>query len=388
MLTVNRSTKRIICWETNSVFRALSADAFTKEGLNISGLIFDELHAQKNRSLWDTLAYGGASRRQPLRVSITTAGFDRDTICWEQHEYAGKVLDGSIDDPSFFAYVSAAGPEDNWKSLGVWKKANPSFGITIKADQFEEDCRKAQDSPAKENSFRRYRLNQWTEQETRLISMDAWNRCNAAVDPDDIRRKPCIAGLDLGVNRDLTALLLVFTVGDKHLWLPRFWMPEDNVGERQRKDGVDYARWVHDGLITTTPGNRTDYNFIRKAINDLGSEYLIQEIAFDPYNATQLCNDLMDDGFQMVEFRQGFLSMSPATKATLELISAQRIAHGGHPILKWMAANVAAKQDPAGNIKPVKPDPKSGKRIDGIVAGIMAEGRLIQNPDRGNSYDP
>jgi len=387
LLTVNRSTKRVICWETQSYYKALSAEAPTKEGLNIHGLIFDELHAQKTRTLWDTLTYGGAARRQPLLIAITTAGYDRDSICFEQYEYAGKVLAGTIEDDSFFGYIAEAGKDDDWTDEATWRKANPSYAITIKADQFAEDCRQAKESPAKENAFRRYRLNQWTEQETRWLTMEAWDRCNAAVDEEDVRGCECVAGLDLGISRDLTALVLVFVKGERHLWMPFLWMPEENVGERERKDRVPYRDWVRRGLIETTPGNRTDYDCIRRRLNELGGQYRIREIAFDPYNATQLCNNLMDDGFSMVEFRQGFLSMSPAAKATEELVLAGRIAHGGHPVLRWMASNAVVKTDPAGNIKPCKPDPNSGKRIDALVAGIMAEGRMIENPQTQSIYE-
>ena len=176
-LSVIRSTKRIVYRRTKSFFRALSADVPAKEGLNAHAVLIDELHAQQSRDLWDTLRYAGASRRQPLHLSITTAGFDKHSICWEQHAYAEQVLAGVIHDSSFFAYIAAASPGDDWTDLEVWKKANPSFGITVNADQFAEDCREAKESPAKENSFRRYRLNQWTEQDVRWLALDKWDAC-------------------------------------------------------------------------------------------------------------------------------------------------------------------------------------------------------------------
>jgi len=171
-LQVVRSTKRIVDHRSRSYYKALSADVPAKEGLNAHAILIDELHAQRNRDLWDTLRYAGASRRQPLHLAITTAGYDRHSICWEQHDYAKKVQDGTIQDLAFFSYICAAESDDDWTAPEVWRKANPSFGITLSAEQFAEDCQEAQQSPAKENSFRRYRLNQWTEQDVRWLSLE------------------------------------------------------------------------------------------------------------------------------------------------------------------------------------------------------------------------
>ena len=209
-----------------------------KEGLNAHAVLIDELHAQKTRQLWDTLRYAGASRRQPLQLAITTAGYDRHSICWEQHDYAMKVLDGTIEDSSFFAYIAAAGQEDDWTDPEVWRKANPSFGITIDAGQFAEDCREAQESPAKENSFRRYRLNQWTEQEVRWLKMEKWDACDD--DPGSLEGQECYAGLDLSSTTDITALVLVFPEEGRFKVLPFFWIPEEGARQRERRDRVPY----------------------------------------------------------------------------------------------------------------------------------------------------
>jgi len=382
-LGVVRSTKRITFLKTRSFYKALSADVPAKEGLNASAVLIDELHAQKTRELWDTLRYAGASREQPLHLSVTTAGFDRFSICWEQHEYARQVLDGTIQDGAFFAYISAAAPEDDWTDPEVWRAANPSFGITLAADQFAEDCREAQESPAKENSFRRYRLNQWTEQDVRWINMEKWDACEGA--PVNLEKCVCWAGLDLSSTQDITALVLVFRDENHYSAIPFFWVPEEGARQRARRDRVPYTDWIDDGYITATPGEVIDYERIRAKINELGKQYQILEIAVDRWNATQLATQLTDDGFEMVAFGQGYASMNWPTKKLEEVMLAQRLSHGGHPVLRWMAGNVSIETDAADNWKPSKK--KSRERIDGIVALIMALDRASRQEEFTSVYD-
>jgi len=381
-LKVIRSTKRIVYHRTRSVYRALSADVPAKEGLNAHAVLLDELHAQKSRELWDTLRYAGASRTQPLFLSITTAGFDRHSICWEQHEYAQKVLDETIEDLAFFAYIAAAPEEADWTDPAVWERANPSFGITISAEQFAEDCREAQETPARENSFRRYRLNQWTEQDVRWLSMKKWDACRA--DAVDLHKQTCFAGLDLSSTTDVSALVLVFPQEDRYRVVPFFCVPEEGARQRERKDRVPYLQWIRDGYIEATPGEVVDYDRIRAKIKELGQQYHIREIAIDRWNATQLATQLDGDGFNMVAFGQGYASMSAPTKKLEELILSQRLVHDGHPVLRWMASNVSIETDAADNWKPSKK--KSPERIDGIVALIMGIDRATTQPAYTGSF--
>ena len=369
-LKVVRSTKRIVDHRSRSVYRALSADVPAKEGLNAHAVLVDELHAQKTRELWDTLRYSGASRRQPLLLSITTAGYDQHSIGWEQHEYARQVIDGIVQDPWFFAYIAAAGDNDDWTDPDVWRQANPSFGVTIDAAQFAEDCAEAQESPAKENSFRRYRLNQWTEQEVRWINMQKWDACGGALDRLDGRE--CFAGLDLSSTTDVSALVLVFPGDDGYDVLPQFWVPLEGARLRERRDRVPYGQWIVDGLIDGSPGEVIDYDRIRARVNELGTRYRIRQIAIDRWNATQLATQLDGDGFEIISFGQGYASMSAPTKKLEELILSEKLRHAGHPVLRWMAGNVSIEQDAADNWKPSKK--KSCERIDGIVALVMAMG--------------
>jgi phage terminase large subunit-like protein len=368
-LKIVRSTKRIVDHQSRSFYRALSADVPAKEGLNAHAILIDELHAQRSRELWDTLRYAGASRRQPLHLAITTAGFDRHSICWEQHDYALKVLEDTIEDLAFFGYIRAADADDDWTDPEVWKKANPSFGITIGAEAFAEDCREAQESPAKENSFRRYRLDQWTEQDIRWLSMEKWDACDRF--PEDLEGRECFGGLDLSSTTDLTALVLVFPDDNKNYFdvLPFFWVPEEGARQRERRDHVPYLQWIRQGHLAATQGDVIDYDVIRKRINELQEQFNIREIALDRWNATQLATQLTGDGFTIVPFGQGYSSMNAPTKKLDELVRAGKLSHGGHPVLRWMAGNVSLETDAADNWKPSKK--KSIERIDGIVALIM-----------------
>jgi phage terminase large subunit-like protein len=372
---------------TGSKYLVLSSDAFTKHGLNPSGIIFDELHAQPNRELYDVLNTAMGKRAQPLMIMITTAGYDRNSICWEQHEYALKVRAGIIEDPTFLPVIYAADTDDEWTSPATWRKANPNFGVSVKEDFLWQECQTALQSPAYQNTFRRLYLNQWTQQETRWIDMKSWDGCNGPL--PDLAGRTCYGGLDLASTTDIAACVLTFPPveeGEPTWLLPFFWIPTDNMIERERRDRVPYSTWVREGLVEATPGNVIDYAYIRARINALKAMYDIQEVAYDPWNATQLSLQLQDDGIVMVEMRQGFASMTAPSKELLRLVLAKQVAHAGNPVLRWMADNVTARSDPAGNVKPDKG--KSTNKIDGIVASIMALARLTANASQaGSMYD-
>lgn len=357
---------------TGSSYKVLSADAYTKHGLSAHGIIFDEVHAQPTRELWDVLTTSVGARRQPLTVAITTAGYDRHSLCFELYDYAVKVRDGVIDDPGFLPVIYEAGQDDDWKDPTTWRKAHPGIGVSVKEEFFAEECAKAQHLPAYENTFRRLYLNQWTEQDARWISLDTWDACNGAL--PDLEGRECFAGLDLASTTDIAALVLVFPMPGGLFVMPFFWVPHEGMRRRSERDRVPYDAWVRDGLLEATEGDVIDYDVIRKRINDLAERYRIREIAVDRWNATQISTQLTSDGFEMVGFGQGMASMSGPMKELERRLLARELGHGGHAVLRWMAANVSARQDEAGNIKPDKA--KSSGRIDGIVATIMAIGRL------------
>lgn len=371
---------------TRSVYRVLSSEAYSKHGLNPHGIIFDELHAQPNRELYDVLNTAMGKRAQPLMIMITTAGYDRESICWQQHEYARQVAAGIIDDPTFYPAIWAADPEDDWTDPATWCKANPNFGVSVQPEFLRQECDAALASPSYQNTFRRLYLNQWTQQEERWLDMAAWDACADPV--PDLTGRVCYGGLDLASTTDIAALVLAFAPdGDAApIYLrPYFWIPAESMIDRERRDRVPYSTWVRQGLVEATPGNVIDYAYIRHRINELARLYDLRAVAFDPWNATQLSVQLLDDGVNMVEQRQGFASLSGPSKEFHRLLLARRIAHGGNPVLRWMADNVTVRQDPAGNIKPDKS--KSTNRIDGIVASIMAVGRLTLDSQPKSIYE-
>jgi len=387
-LIATTSRKHISHPASNSIMQALSADAYTKEGLNAHCVLFDELHAQPDRRLWDTLAYSGAARTQPLHVSITTAGYDRHSVCYEQRAYAEQVRDGIIDDLGFLPVIYAADRDADWTSPKVWRAANPSLGITIREDDLAAACKEAQASPTKENAFKRYRLNIWTEQAIRWLPMAEWDAC--AGEPAELdgaldRGDACYAGLDMSSTMDLSALALYYP--DTGHVLLKSWLPGDTAHARARADRVPYPTWAQQGHINLTPGNVVDYDRVRTDIVALTEHHNIRQIAVDRWNSTQLMTQLQSDGFDVVPFGQGYASMTAPTKALEAYVLQRKIQHLNNPVLRWAASNVAVEQDAAGNIKPSKA--KSTERIDPIVALIMAIGRAIADTPAptGSVYD-
>lgn len=355
--------------------------SFTVNGLNVHGVIFDELHAQPNRALYDVMLHGsGDARKQPLFFLITTAGTDRNSICWEVHQKAKDILEGRKHDKSFYPVIYGAEDEDDWGDEKVWYKANPSLGITVDIDKLKTAYNSAKENSAEENLFRQLRLNQWVKQNVRWMPMDAWDKCDFAVDGEKLLGRECYGGLDLSSSTDITAFVLVFPPtadDDKYSILPFFWIPEDTIDLRVRRDHVPYDTWLGRRQIIATEGNVIHYGYIENFIEELGTKYHIKEIAFDRWGAVQMVQNLEGMGFTVVPFGQGFKDMSPPTKELMKLVLEQKIAHGGNIPLRWMMDNVYVRTDPAGNIKMDKE--KSTERIDGAVATVMALDRAIRN---------
>ena len=374
------ATKRIIYLPTNSFYQVLSAEAYSKHGFNIHGVVFDELHTQPNRKLFDVMTKGsGDARMQPLYFLITTAGTDTHSICYETHQKAKDILEGRKADKTFYPVIYGADEADDWTDPKVWKKANPSLGITVGIDKVQAACDSARQNPAEENSFRQLRLNQWVKQAIRWMPMEKWDLCARPVDEEALEGRVCYGGLDLSSSMDITAFVLVFPPqdeGEPYHVLPFFWIPEDNMDIRVNRDHVPYDLWHRQGKLETTEGNVVHYGYIEKFIERLGEKYNIREIAFDRWGAVQMVQNLEGMGFTVVPFGQGFKDMSPPTKELMKLVLERKIAHGGHPVLRWMMDNIFIRTDPAGNIKPDKE--KSTEKIDGAVATIMALDRAIR----------
>ena len=385
------SQKRIIYKPTKSFYQVLSAEAYSKHGFNIHGVVFDELHTQPNRKLFDVMTKGsGDARMQPLYFLITTAGTDTHSICYETHQKAKDILEGRKIDPTFYPVIYGADESEDWTDPKVWKKANPSLGITVGIDKVRAACESARQNPGEENAFRQLRLNQWVKQAVRWMPMEKWDACAFAVNEEDLEGRVCYGGLDLSSTTDITAFVLVFPPtdeDDRYVVLPYFWIPEDSMDLRVRRDHVPYEVWERQGYLMTTEGNVIHYGYIEKFIERLGEKFNIREIAFDRWGAIQMVQNLEGMGFTVVPFGQGFKDMSPPTKELMKLVLEKRIAHGGHPVLRWMMDNIYIRTDPAGNIKADKE--RSTEKIDGAVATIMALDRAIRcgNVSTASVYD-
>lgn len=388
---INRSSQVISIEQTESFYTPLAADGELNEGLDAHGMLFDELHVQRTRVLWDSLRYAGAARKQPLFLSITTAGWDRDSICYEQHEYAEQVLAGQRDDLRFLPVVYAASEDDDWTDEAVWHKANPSLGVTIDLASMRADFEEARGNPRKENAFKRYRLNLWTQQEVRWLSMEDWDACAVEVDFASLRGRPCIVGIDLGAGFDVSALVALFLPDDDHpkpLLVTHFWMPEEVARERDEQGSAPWMTWkTQTRQLDLTPGEVTDYTQIRERIKLLHTHARVVETAYDPRDMTQMAIELMQEGIEVVEFRNYMGTMNEPSKELERLLRQGAIEHDGNPVMRWMASNVEIKTDAEGRIRPVKPPHGSGKKIDGIVAAIMAIGRYILRERISSVYD-
>lgn len=373
VLTVNINHPK-----SGSKLEPLGRDADTLDGLNVHGVLIDEIHKHKNSELIDVLQSASGSRRQPMRVETTTAGYDRTTVCWHHHEYSTEVLKAKgKDDPTWFAYVACADPKDDYTKESTWRKANPNLGVSVKLAYIRAECERAKKMPSEQNVFRRMHLNQWTQQRERFIDMNVWNACGPRRDLADLAGQECWGGMDLAAVLDLTAFCLVFPREDggfDPLWW--FWMPEDEIEEKeQRTIGAQYRLWAKQGFLSLTPGNVTDYEFVRAQINELADRFQIREIAYDRWNASQLVTQLQQDGANMVPHGQGFMAMNPPIKQIERALASGTLYHGKNPVASWMAENVATLQDPTGNLRFDRRNKQ--EKIDGMVALAMAIGRWL-----------
>jgi phage terminase large subunit-like protein len=369
--TLYVASKTIKLRNCSSFLRAISADAHTKHGYSPQLAIVDELHVQPNRALVDVLKTGMGARRQPLMIYLTTADFVRPSICNETLDYARGVRDGTTEDRSFLPVIYEATREDDPYDEAVWAKANPGFPVSPKREFLIEEFTRARSIPSFLNTAKRLYLNIQTDAETTWLDMDAWGECGGFPTEEDLKGVECLGAIDLAQKQDIAAFALYWPSLNACRWW--YWCPEDIARLR-----IEYQPWVEGGWLMTTPGNRIDYTAIRETVVRLTGEYRVRDIAFDPWDAFQLASELQEDhGLAMYEFRQGFQSMSAPAKELERLVATRQFRHGDNPVSAWMASHVAIKEDPAGNIKPVKPTQASVRKIDGIVASVMAIGRSM-----------
>lgn len=394
-MVINRKalTNRAEVWrnsityeKTGSAYKAISADAKTKHGYNAHGIIFDELHTQPNRELFDVLTTSVGSRRQPLTLLLTTAGTDRTSICWEMHEYARKVIQGIIQDDTFLGIIYTAPKELDIFSVKTWKLANPGFGSIVKKEYIQGEARKVKNNPNYENTFRQLHLNQWTSSLDAWLSDEDWQACDLGhISLDDFIGYDCALGLDLASTDDTTSLAVVILKDNEPVAvLPYIWVPEEMVHTRKARGDALYQNWKDQRYLHVTPGNVTDYRIIENTILDIHSKMNIVKLGFDKWNSSQLIINLSDnidqDIFDRVEMNIG--TLSEPTKRFYKMVKTVAFNHGGHPVLRWMVSNVVIYRDTNENIRPSKKS--SADKIDGPMAVIVALTALWSNPDTEN----
>ncbi|WP_425154694.1 terminase large subunit [Candidatus Palauibacter sp.] len=415
--TIREHLKTISYPARSGFYKVLTADAAGTHGIIPSFVVFDEIHTQKDRRMWAAIeeSMRTVERREPLLFVITHAGEDTDTLAYELWEHAKAIQAGERTDPQFFPMIYGADPGDDWTDPAVWRKAIPGLGKLVLEKEIAAAVERAKVMPSAQYDLRRYQLNEWLEGGIGWIDLADWDACSGPVPEDELVGRECTAGLDLSSTTDMTALGLVFAREDgTHDTLMWYWVPEENAGERGRKDHAPYLEWIDQGRVCATPGARVDYAFIRACLvgpdplvkqaaavaesrghafdaeealwaarsrlaraglpeNGLSSKYRIAEIAYDPWNATQLAIQLEEeDGFRMVETRQGYRSLNGPMKELEALVAARQLRHGGHPVLRHNVAGVRIKEDAAGYVQPNKK--RSRSRIDGVVALLMALG--------------
>lgn len=375
---------------TNSTWKPLGKDSKTQDGLNPHMVLVDEFHAHPDRSMLDVMDSAVGSRTQPLLFIITTAGFNTQSACYIEREYAIKVLKGIVQDDSYFAIIYTLDKDeatgellDDWKDPAVWIKANPNLGISVFEKDMERLCQKAIESPVTLNNFLTKKLNVWTTQEVKYFNIEKWDSLKDRIDESELLGKPCFIGVDLASKSDIGAVVCLFPLEDgRKVLIPRFYCPRDSAVERSKKDRVPYLLWAEQGYITLTPGSRTDFSFIQKDIEDLWYKFDVQKMGFDQWNFEYLYQRLVTNGMdaeKVIEYGQTLKNMSEPTKELDALIVSGKLVHNGNPVLRWMASNTAVYTDPNENIRPVKD--KSTEKIDGIVAAIMALGLSLIEPE-------
>jgi phage terminase large subunit-like protein len=387
---VRKFVGSLVVEATNSKMVPLGADADQLDGLNPHIVIVDELHAHRTRAVLDVMDSALGARRQPLLVVITTAGSDRTSVCFEQHTYGVRVLSRMVEDDSFFAFIATIDEGDDWRDRRSWAKANPNLGVSVKSDYLEQRALKAATMPAAQNAFRRLHLDEWTESTDAWLTATAWDAVQASdVDLDDYRGATAWTAVDISSRRDLTSLTVVVEdLDDQPIAFARFWMPAEGILERSERDGVDYATWRDQGLITATPGPVVDVAYVAQAIAEMNDLLDLKGVAGDAYRRAELQTELdeLNCPVLLYDHPQGYrkaassdLWMPGSIDAAENIIIERKIRICESPVLTWTVSCVAMATDPQGNKKPHKSI--STGRIDGALTLIMAIGLRGSRPE-------
>lgn len=387
ILRIVESKSRILFEAENGVLKAQSKETASKDGLNSSLVIFDELHRQPSPDMWRVYRYSGASRRQPLILSITTAGHDRTSVCYGEHEYTEKVNAGQVQDIGHLGVIYGADQADDFSDPAVWRKANPSLGATIREEDFAEAYAEAVDKPSEFNEWLRLRLNVWTNAAERFLRRDKWDACGLArVDPADLVGRKCYGGLDLSTTTDMTAAVFLFR-GDEGGFdaVAKFWLPEDNLDELEKRSRAPYRMWADKGFLRLTPGNVVDYDLVYEELVAFFKAHELVRLLADRWNATQFCTRLVGAGFTVEFLGQGFADLTEPTKELERMVLAGELRHGNNPVLNWHVDNAMAVRGDNESVKLSKA--KSTGKIDGAAALVNSIKGTLSDRDEGSVYN-
>lgn len=371
--------------DTASFFRPISSDD-AQSGPRPHCAIGDEVHEHKSGLMVEMMRAGTKGRRQALIVLITNSGTDRQSVCWQHHEYGTKVAAGLLEDDAYFSYVCALDDDDDpLADESCWIKANPLLGVSITPEYLREQVREARGMPSKESIVRRLNFCQWVEAENPAFSLELWRRAIDPYEDDMLEHRECYGGLDLSSTTDLTAFALLFAPTDRDpkwrlkVW---FWMPKDNIVEKARQDHIEQLPgWIAAGFITATPGAAVNKLFVVSKVIDACERFDVRSIGFDRYRMADFKSLLQNEGvtLPLEEFGQGFVSMAPAVDEFERLLVSDELRHDGNPVMNWNVSNAVIDTDPAGNRKVTKE--RAMGRVDGVVAAVMAAGRSLQRKE-------
>ena len=368
-------------------FKPLSSDYGTHDGLNPSCGIIDEFHAHKDSGMFDVIKSAFGARRQPLMFIITTAGFNKSGACYAYRDNVIKILRGINQDDTLFGMIYTLDKNEEWDIPKMWVKSNPNLGVSLSVDYLAGEIKDAKNRPEAVRNVMTKNVNLWVDAEKTWILDEKWMQCVGSTTLEYLRDCDCWGGLDLSNVSDITAFVLLFNENDKFQLLPFFWIPEEKMLEKVRKENINYDHWIREGFVKVTPGNVTDYDFVQADIIRIIADYNLKSTAYDRWNSSQTIINLTDEGLAFNPFGQGYGSMSAPTKQFEALVLSERIEHFCNPVLRWMLSSTLVKTDPAGNVKPDKE--KSTQKIDGIVSSIMALGEWMtaQADDESNPYN-
>lgn len=382
---IKRNVNNLSVASTGSYFRPVSAEKRGLDGKRVHMGLIDELHEHPSGVVVNKMSAGTKGRKQALIFEITNSGFDRESVCWQHHDYSIRILEGNAENDSWFGYVCqldlpvTSGAEgDDWTDPKVWIKANPNLGVSIPDKYLAEQVKKALDVPAEENIVKRLNMCVWTEQATRAIPMEQWDACSAKVEVED--GEPCYAGLDMANTMDKCAFVLVFPERNGKPWRvkPHYWVPRAKVEEREKRGDTTYQQWEKNGFLKVTEGNVIDYNVVKQDIIVISEQFKIIEVPKDPWNSTNIGTNLTDEGLNIIDFPQTMSHYAAPTKEFLGAVASMKIAHGGHPVLRADVSAFATYGDANGNMKPDRK--KSGGSIDGVAGTLMGMGRAMSTP--------